>query len=74
MAHAVSAHIEFIETDDVFWKIILHMLIHTELSLHRLFGGKKVCDLDVAFFSVALADKINLSLTNFADGDTVAAP
>ena len=49
MAHAVSAHIEFIETDDVFREIILHMLIHTELSLHRLFGGEKVCDLDVAF-------------------------
>lgn len=72
MFDAVTAHVEFVEGDDVFRVVIADAVINAEFAGDGLFACQEVGDLDVKLFAVAVADEVDFPGSGSADSDMVA--
>ena len=72
MFDAVTAHVEFVEGDDVFRVVIADAVINVEFAGDGLFACQEVGDLDVKLFAVAVADEVDFPGSGSADSDMVA--
>lgn len=72
MFDAVTAHVEFVEGDDVFRIVVPDAVINAEFAGDGFFACQEVGDLDVELFAVSVADEVDFPVPGPADGDMVA--
>ncbi len=53
MLDSIPAHVKFIQTDDVFWKVIRHIRKDDKLALDHVFRSQQIRDLNIQLFSVS---------------------
>ena len=52
MLYAVSAHVEFIEREDIFRVVVAHIIVRSTFPRRRFFRSEKIGDLNIDFCTI----------------------
>ena len=74
MLNTISTHIKFIERNNILWKIITDIIIHTKLPSDRFLRCQHISDLYIQLLTTLVAYKINFLINRSANSpfNTVA--
>lgn len=73
MFNTIAAHVEFIQRDNIFRKVITNIIIYPEFALNRLIRSKQISNLNVEFFISFMTDKIYFFIADSSDSNYIAA-
>lgn len=71
MLDTISAHIEFIEGNNILREVITNSIVCAEFTIHRFFRCQQIRDLDIQFLAAFVAYKVDFFITCSADSDLV---
>ena len=66
------AHVDVVQGNDIFGEVIFNRIKCAKFSLYRFFRGQQIGNLNVHFFSIFFADKIDFTNSGSADRHTVS--
>ena len=72
MLNPISAHIEFIERNNVLREVVADAVIRTKLVVDRFFRCQQISDLNIQLFAALVAYKINFLIARSANGHFIA--
>ena len=64
--NSVSAHVEFIQRDNIFRVVITDVIICSKLTLDGFIGCQQIGNLNIQFFPAFVAYKVNFLVSGFA--------
>ena len=67
MLNPISAHIEFIERNNVLREVVADAVIRTKLAVDRFFRCQQISDLNIQLFAALVAYKINFLISVIAN-------
>lgn len=67
MLNTVTAHIKFIEGNDVLRKVIPDIFINAKFARNRILRCQQIANLDIKFLILFVTDKVDFFISGFAD-------
>ena len=66
MLDTISAHIEFIEGNNILREVVTNSIICAEFTIHRFFRCQQISDLNIQFFTAFVAYKVYFFIARYA--------